>query len=211
MKSFIGSSLTLDRGFRASTIIGLSAVVDVNNINRARYILQSTLCTLFIKLREATSVSKANFSLFDWLTQKSKDNTSFLHWKCVTNLVLLYVRFICEVNFKLHALKSCTSWYFIYDHYKYASWLIIHWFDLYAIETNFFDACNFLSKGHFSFQKFHRKFSIMGLDQIYEQNNKLIKGCGGASDLLNKEKDSALIRWETCSPEFDPIIVEFEF
>ena len=51
----------------------------------------------------------------------------------------------------------------------------------------------------------------MGLDQIYEQNNKLIKGCGGASDLLNKGKDSALIRWETCSPEFDPIIVEFEF
>ena len=37
----------------------------------------------------------------------------------------------------------------------------------------------------------------MGLDQIYEQNNKLIKGCGGAR--------------ETCSPEFDPIIVEFEF
>ena len=75
--------------------------------------------------------------------------------------------------------------------------MIIHWFDLYAIETKFFDAWNFLSKGDFSFQKFHRKFSIMGLDQIYEQNNKLIKGCGGAR--------------ETCSPEFDPIIVEFEF
>ena len=89
--------------------------------------------------------------------------------------------------------------------------MIIHWFDLYAIETKFFDACNFLSKGDFSFQKFHRKFSIMGLDKIYEQNNKLIKGCGGASDLLNKEKDSAFIRWETCSPEFDPIIVELEF
>ena len=103
LKSFIGSSLTLDRGFRASTIIGPSAVVDVNNINRARYILQSTLCTLFIKLHEATSVSKADLSLFDWLTQKSKDNTSFLHWKWVTNLVLLYVRFICEVSFKLHA------------------------------------------------------------------------------------------------------------
>ena len=51
----------------------------------------------------------------------------------------------------------------------------------------------------------------MGLDKIYEQNNELIKGCGGASDLLNKEKDSAFIRWETCSPEFDPIIVELEF
>ena len=26
----------------------------------------------------------------------------------------------------------------------------------------------------------------MGLDQIHEQNNKIIKGSGGASDLLNK-------------------------
>ena len=26
----------------------------------------------------------------------------------------------------------------------------------------------------------------MVLDQIHEQNNKLIKGCGGASDLLTK-------------------------
>ena len=41
----------------------------------------------------------------------------------------------------------------------------------------------------------------MHLDQIHEQNNKLIKRCGGASDLLNKVDDSALIRWETCSPD----------
>ena len=34
----------------------------------------------------------------------------------------------------------------------------------------------------------------MGLDQIPEQNNKLIKGCGGASDLLNKVDNLALIR-----------------
>ena len=74
----------------------------MNNINRARYILQSTLYTLFIKLREAASASKADLSSFDWLTQKSKDNASFLHWKGVINLVLLYVRFICEVNFKLN-------------------------------------------------------------------------------------------------------------
>ena len=34
----------------------------------------------------------------------------------------------------------------------------------------------------------------MGLDQIHEQDNKLIKGCGGASDdLLNKVEDPAPI------------------
>ena len=49
-----------------------------------------------------------------------------------------------------------------------------------------------------------------GLDQIHEQNNKLSKGRGGASDLLNKVNDSALNRQENRSPEFVRIIVEFE-
>ena len=32
--------------------------------------------------------------------------------------------------------------------------------------------------------------------------------CGGASDLLNKVDDSALIHWETCSPEIACVILE---
>ena len=50
----------------------------------------------------------------------------------------------------------------------------------------------------------------MGLDQIHEQNNKIIKGSGGASDLLNKEEGSALFRWEVCSLELACEIQEFE-
>ena len=50
----------------------------------------------------------------------------------------------------------------------------------------------------------------MGLDQIHEQNNKLIKGCGGTSDLLNKVDDSAPFCWENCSPEIARVILEFE-
>ena len=114
-----------------------------------------------------------------------------LYWKCAINLqikVLLYVRSICEDNLKLHVevLYKLFSWYFIYDHYNYARWLTIRWLDLYTIEMNFSDVCNFLSKGNFSFQKSYQKFSRMDLDQIHEQNNELIIGCGGAIDLLNK-------------------------
>ena len=61
-----------------SSTIGLSAVVDVNNIKRARYRLQIILCALFIKLREAASVSETDLSPYDWLTQKSKENASLL-------------------------------------------------------------------------------------------------------------------------------------
>ena len=50
----------------------------------------------------------------------------------------------------------------------------------------------------------------MGWDQIHERNNKLIKGCGGASNLLNKVEDSALIRWETWSPEIALVILGFK-
>ena len=50
----------------------------------------------------------------------------------------------------------------------------------------------------------------MGLDQIHEQNNKLIKECGGASDLRSKVDDSALILWETCSPEIARAIFRFK-
>ena len=69
---------------------------------------------------------------------------------------------------------------------------------------------NFLSKIKFLFQKSHRELSRIGLDQIHEWNNKLIKGCGGASGLLNKVEDSSLIRWQTCSPEITCVILEFK-
>ena len=54
------------------SMIGLSAVADVNNIKRAKYTLQITLCALFIKLREAASVSEIDLSPYDWLTQNWK-------------------------------------------------------------------------------------------------------------------------------------------
>ena len=140
-------------------------------------------------------------SPYDWLTQKSKDNTLLLYWKCVIDLqikVLLYVRSIREGNFKLHVevLHKLLSLYFIYD--------------FYIIGTKFPYPHNFLSKGNVSFQKSHREFSKMGLDQIHEQNNELFKRCRRASDLLNKMDDSALIRWETSSPVITRLILEFK-
>ena len=50
----------------------------------------------------------------------------------------------------------------------------------------------------------------MTLDQIHEQNNKIIKGVGGDTSLLNTQDESAFIRWETCGPEVPRIVSEFE-
>ena len=152
---------------------GLSAVIDMNNIKKTRHTLEITLCTLFIKLCETASVSETDLSPYDWLTQKSEDNTSFLYWKCVIDLqikLLFYVHSIFEGNSKLYVevMYKLLSWYFIYDHYNYARWLTIHWFDLYTIQTKYPDVYDFLSKGNFSFQKPERQFLRMGLDQIHK-------------------------------------------
>ena len=187
----------------------------MNNIKRTRYTLQITLCSLFNELREAMPNNLTDLSPYDWLLQKSKDSTSFLYWKCVIDLqvlILLYVRSIRVGNFKLHVevLFKLLILFFIFDHCHYTHWLTMQWFDLYTIESKFPDLYNYFSNGNFSFQKSNREFSRMELDQIHEQNNKIIKGAGGASNLLNKEDDSALLRWEVCSPEFARVILEIE-
>ena len=127
-------------------------------------------------------------------------------------LILIYIRSLRERNFKLHleALYLLLSWFFLFNHVHYARWLTVHWFDMYHLESNFPELFEQFSNGNFTFQKSNREFSRMGLDQVHEQNNKVIKGAGGASALLNREVDSALLRWEVCSPELARVILEFE-
>ena len=196
------------------SMIGLSAVVDVNNIKRARYTLQISLCALFKQLRLAMP-EHTNLSPYEWLKEQSKVNTSFLYWKIVMDLQilnLLYIRSLREGNFQLHVevLLLLLIWIFLFNHFHYSRWLTVQWFDLYTLESKFPDVYQHFLSGNFSFQKTNREFSRMGLDQVHEQNNKVIKGAGGASNLLNKDNDSALLRWEVCNPEIARMILEFE-
>ena len=99
---------------------------------------------------------------------------------------------------------------FALDHTNYARWLTVHVFDLMSLPITHPDVYQQMLKGFFSFAKTKRPFSRMALDQIHEQNNKIIKGVGGATSLLNTQDESALIRWETCGPEVARIVFEFE-
>ena len=145
-----------------------------------------------------------DLSPYDWLPQKLKDSTSFLYSKCVIDLqvlIVFHVRSIREWNFKLHleVLFKLFIWFFIFDHFHYAHWLTIQWFDMYTIEPKFPDLYNYFSNGNFPSQKTNWEFLRMGLDQIHEQNKKFIKEAGGASDLLNKEDDSTLLQCRACT------------
>lgn len=63
-------------------------------------------------------------------------------------------------------------------------------------------------KGHFVVQKSYRAFSSIPIDQAHEQNNKVVKGDGGAIGLT--ENACQLLRWMVCGPEVSRLINEFK-
>ena len=50
----------------------------------------------------------------------------------------------------------------------------------------------------------------MGLDQIHEQNNAIMKGMGGVSSSLNKVDESSIARWGLCIHKLASIVNESE-
>ena len=197
--------------------IGAGSVVDVNHIKRARYCMQVLLCAMYRKLASACS-NEGDDSHIDpqeWLTDKAETNSMCRYLKIVLDLqaqILSFVRSIREGNFILYvqSLRSILKWFFILDHYNYARWLTVHVFDMMNLHITNPDVYTEMQKGSFSYAKSQRPFSRMALDQLHEQNNKLIKGLGGASNILNQQDESALIRWGTCGSEITRIISEFE-
>ena len=126
--------------------------------------------------------------------------------------ILIFIRSTREVNFKLNVevMRSLLKWCFAFDRYYYARWLAVHVFDLLCLKSQKSDLFKILNDGGFCFSKTKHPFSSMAFDQIHEQNNKTIKGNGGATNYFNKQDESALLRWETCGPEVARIVAEFE-
>ena len=46
----------------------------------------------------------------------------------------------------------------------------------------------------------------MGINQVHDHNNKVIKNLGGANQLLNYTEDSSLITWQISGPEVVQIV-----
>ncbi len=66
----------------------------------------------------------------------------------------------------------------------------------------------FVQQSHWVVSKTHRKFSAMPFDQAHEQENKTVKGPGGAVGLT--ENPSAFRRWMLSGPEMARLLKEFE-
>ena len=62
--------------------------------------------------------------------------------------------------------------------------------------------------GNFVVNKTNRAFSSLPIDQAHEQNNKIVKGDGGAIGLT--ESSTQLLRWMASGPEMSRIINDIE-
>ena len=194
---------------------GTSTIVDVNDLKRTRYCIQVAACSIFMLLKDAHSRSGSELSIFQWLDDKSKSSQMCYYWRMILLFqlqILIFVRSIRAGNFSLYVqtLHTFLKWYFALDKYNYSRWATIYWFDLISLKFTCPDVYSELMKGHFSFLKSNKPFSRMGLDQLHEQNNKVIKGICGATNLLNRDDESALNRWALSAPELAQMISEFE-
>ena len=101
-------------------------------------------------------------------------------------LVLEFIRSIRETNFELYreSLSKLALYFFALDHTHYARWLSVHLRDMAMTETRRPFMVLEIKNGHFTVHKIEKPISVIAIDQEHEQNNKIIKGDGGAIVLL---------------------------
>ena len=164
---------------------------------------------------DAVKADGSTLDPWQWLEEKLLSSSIAHNWSLVINLQIEILVFVCSIregNFHVYvqSLRNLLKWFFALDHTNYARWLTIYIY-LISLPTTHPDVYQQMLKGFFSFAKTKRPFSRISLDQVHEQNNKIIKGAGGGTSLLNTQDESALITWETCGPEVARIVSEVEY
>ena len=124
--------------------------------------------------------------------------------------ILIFVRSLREGNFELYkeSCKRLAPSFFALDSTNYARWLPVHIRDMESVDTKLPNLAAQFRKGHFVVNKTNRSFSALPVDHAHEQNNKTVKGDGGAIGLT--ESPTQLMRWMVSGPEMSRIINEFE-
>ena len=191
-----------------------------SSVTKTRFAHQVTACALYKLLQCAYDQYKnddhsdSDIHEFEyWRTEKERTHPQFQFGSQVFTieiLILVFIRSIRETNFELYreALSELAPYFFALDHTNYARWLSIHLRDMAMIETMHPSMAQEFKNGHFAVHKTEKTFSAIAIDQAHDQNNKIIKGDGGAIGLT--EDPSALRRWMVAGPEISRILEEFD-
>ena len=193
-----------------------------SSVTKTRLAHQVTACALSKLLQRAyeqyqsdnVAIGIEKDSLESWRKKKEEAYPQFQFWSQILTfelLILVFVRSIRETNFELYreALSGLVPFLFTLDHTNYDRWLPVHLRDMALIETIHPMMALEFKKGHFAVHKTEWMFSAIAIDQAHEQNNKVIKGDGGAVGLT--EDSSALRRWMVSGPEISRFIEQFEY
>ena len=183
-----------------------------SHLTRTRRAHQITALTL-TKLRRQAWLNmmslNAEMSFEKWREDMAKKSPTFMYWDLVLEfeiLALIFVRAHRSNDFNLfvESLEALVPWFFALDHINYSRWIPIHICDMKSLPS----AVNEDLAQFWVLQKTSHKFSCMPIDQGHEQNNKLVKGSGGAVGLF--ENPVALKRWMVAGPEQARLLTEFE-
>ena len=152
-------------------------------------------------------------TLDKWKVERSQANPQFHYWSITLDFeldVLTFVQSLREGNFQLYkdALTKIIPCFFALDHHHYSRWIPVHLRDMLSLGTKHPHLAEEFENGNFVVHKSSRAFSRIPIDQAHEQNNKCVKGDGGAIGLT--ENTSELRRWMVAGPEISRLIAEFE-
>ncbi|XP_061894509.1 uncharacterized protein LOC133644183 [Entelurus aequoreus] len=184
------------------------------HLTRTRHAHQVTVLTLHNLQQEAFRVSagpKDEESFMAWRNNMLKKSPTFMFWDLIMRyetLILIFIRAHREQNFLLYVevLEELAPLFFALDHVNYSRWLPVHIRDMKSLPDSIKD--EFEKNSHWVLSKTSNRFSAIPLDQAHEQENKNVKGSGGAVGLT--ENPTAFRRWMLTGPEMARLIKEFE-
>ncbi len=144
-----------------------------------------------------------------WRKRLASTSPTFKYWDIIYQfeiLMCIFIRAQRTGNFNLYldALEALVPWFFALDHINYARWIPVHIRDMKFLPDSIKDEF----QRFWVVQKTSNVFSSIPIDQAHEQNNRLVKGAGGAVGLT--ENPNALKRWTIAGPEQARILTEFE-
>ncbi len=188
------------------------------HVKRARYAHEVSVASLFIVRNAAFKASlnsneQSYLSLQEWVSEKCRSSAQFLYWQTVIELECIRLNFVRSIRTSsytlyVNTLKEICPWLFALDLTHYSRWLPVFVKTLDELPIRHPAVHGQFMRGHFTSRKTYKQWSDMSDDQLHEQNNKVIKGDGGAVGLLGNE--SALLKWMVGGPEIARMITEFE-
>ena len=158
-----------------------------------------------------TAGSKDVESITAWRNDMQKKSPTFMYWDLIMmyeTLILIFVRAHREKNLPLYVkvLEELTPLFFALDHVNYSLWVPVHIRDMKSLPATVRD--EFEKDGHWVLSKTMNTFSAIPFDQAHEQENKIVKGSGGAVGLT--ENPVAFRRWMLSGPEMARLLKQFE-